>query len=92
MLVKEVPEVYTDKNLDHVDGLVQERCNSIANALELRLPCTNPSMLFFAERQLDGHISYTNGLSQMKYTRWLVLMAYGIAISIRKLLPFMEMA
>ena len=24
------------------DGLVQERCNSIANALELRLPCTNP--------------------------------------------------
>ena len=25
------------------DGLVQERCNSIANALELRLSCTNPS-------------------------------------------------
>ena len=26
----------------HVDGLVQERCNSIANALELRLSCTDP--------------------------------------------------
>ena len=26
-----------------IDGLVQERCNSIANALELRLSCTNPS-------------------------------------------------
>ena len=28
----------------HLDGLVQERCNSIANALELRLSCTNPSI------------------------------------------------
>ena len=27
----------------NVNGLVQERCNSIANALELRLSCTNPS-------------------------------------------------
>ena len=26
----------------HIDGLVQERHNSIANALELRLSCTNP--------------------------------------------------
>ena len=29
---------------DHVDGLMQERCNSIANAPELRLSCINPSM------------------------------------------------
>ena len=28
----------------HIDGLVQERHNSIANALELRLSCTNPMM------------------------------------------------
>ena len=27
----------------HIDGLMQERRNSIANALELRLPCTYPS-------------------------------------------------
>ena len=27
---------------DHIDGLLQERRNSIANALELRLLCTNP--------------------------------------------------
>ena len=26
----------------YIDGLVQERRNSIANALELRLSCTNP--------------------------------------------------
>ena len=28
----------------YVDGLVQERRNSIANALELCLSCTNPSI------------------------------------------------
>ena len=27
----------------NVDGLVQERCNSVADTLELRLSCTNPS-------------------------------------------------
>ena len=26
----------------YIDGLVQERPNSIANALELRLSCTDP--------------------------------------------------
>ena len=30
--------------LTHFDGLVQERRNSIAYALELRLSCTNPSI------------------------------------------------
>ena len=29
---------------DHINGLVQERRNSIANTLELRLSCTNPSI------------------------------------------------
>ena len=28
----------------HFDGLMQERRNSIANAMELRLSCTNPSI------------------------------------------------
>ena len=31
-------------NLYHINWLVQERRNSIANALELRLSCTNPSI------------------------------------------------
>ena len=30
---------------EYFDGLVQERRNSIANALELRLSCTNPLIL-----------------------------------------------
>ena len=35
---------YSEMNMinQHIDGLVQERCNSIANALELSLSCTNP--------------------------------------------------
>ena len=28
--------------VDYINGLVQERRNSIANALELGLSCTNP--------------------------------------------------
>ena len=32
------------KGLQHTNALVQERCNSIANALELHLSCTNPSI------------------------------------------------
>ena len=38
------PVWYEQSNQHYVDGLVQERRNSIANALELRLSCTNPSM------------------------------------------------
>ena len=30
--------------MNHIVGLVQERHNSIANAMELRLSCTNPSI------------------------------------------------
>ena len=30
---------------EHIDGLVQDRRNSIANTLELRLSCTNPSII-----------------------------------------------
>ena len=32
-------------SISHIDGLVLERRNSIANALELRLACTNPPHL-----------------------------------------------
>ena len=34
-------------SLHNTDGLVQERRNSIANALELRLSCTDPSIRWF---------------------------------------------
>ena len=35
---------FKSKLMPYIDGLMQERCNSIANALELRLSCTNPSI------------------------------------------------
>ena len=37
----------------HVDGFMQERRNSIANALELRLSCTNSSMFSQASAWSD---------------------------------------
>ena len=32
--------VSISEKTDHIDGWVQERCNSIANAMELSLSCT----------------------------------------------------
>ena len=39
-------KLFTQTIWTSFDGLVQERPNSIANALELRLSCTNPSIYF----------------------------------------------
>ena len=36
---------YTWKDGLYIDGLMQERRNSIANALELRLPCIDPALM-----------------------------------------------
>ena len=40
---KDICITSSDQLEGQIDGLVQERRNSIANALELRLSCTNPS-------------------------------------------------
>ena len=39
---------------DQIDGLMQERCNSIANALELHLSCINPSKRYGHEYKSWG--------------------------------------
>ena len=39
-----IVEEYYHCRLQHIDELVQERRNSIANACELRFSCTNPSI------------------------------------------------
>ena len=39
----------------HIEGLVQERRKSIANALELRLSCTNPSICIISFRKPMPH-------------------------------------
>ena len=52
--------------INHIDGLVQERRNSIANALELRLSCTNQliSAWYQAEYLTCFLADYITALSQ----------------------------
>ena len=47
---------FLNMEVAHVDGLVQERCNSIANALELHLFCTDPSIFLHGNQ---GHANLT---------------------------------
>ena len=52
--------------IPYINVLVQERCNSIANALELHLSCTNPSMSSYIEDDMGilvrwhTQLDYTN--------------------------------
>ena len=55
------PKVFPLSATFHIDGLVQERCNSIANALDLSLSCTNPCTLF-----LQGFCSHKCFLDVIK--------------------------
>ena len=52
--------VWTDCNIDNVDidGLVQERCNSSALAMELYLSCTDPSICNYIHGFLWGGITH----------------------------------
>ena len=47
----------------HIDGLVQERRNSIANTLELCLSCNNPSTCHYILRRLFSLFGQTVRLS-----------------------------
>ena len=40
----------------YIEGLMQERCNSIANALELRLSYTNPSISRTLRYEMEGRL------------------------------------
>ena len=44
-------------NRSHVDGLVQERCNSMANTLELRVSCTKPCRMDVVMAWLMGGLT-----------------------------------
>ena len=48
----------TELAYHHIGGLVQERRNSIANALELRLSCTNPSIWMQSRKLSVTHWGY----------------------------------
>ena len=49
----------------HINGLVQERRNSIANVLELRLSCTNPSIYRYAQQiEIFAQRKAANGINR----------------------------
>ena len=49
------PFLFRLKQEEHIDGLVQERRNSSALAMELRLSCINPSIWFHMVTSWHGH-------------------------------------
>ena len=51
----------------YIDGLVQERRHSIANALELRLSCTNPLIWTRDRRHSSGTFMDNQGFNDWKY-------------------------
>ena len=66
----------TGKKTFHIDGLVQERHNSIANALELCLSCTNSSILRWNLGDYDKsnlHQKILNSKWDGHYFHWIQL-------------------
>ena len=62
--------------MSHIDGFVQERHNSIVNALELRLSCTNPSICFYVivgdlRENSCGPILWRIGISDNQYSAYI---------------------
>ena len=73
--------------LNYIDGLVQERRRSIANALELRLSCTNPTICTYEHCII---VSFSTYLQQDVYMNivWLVPIGFDIDIKLEALSDF----
>ena len=73
---------------EHIDGLVQERRNSSASAMELRLSCTNPwihvslngeqTLIKFKSKYADAHLS----TCQYAFEKWQEKSVYRESIHI----------
>ena len=63
----------------YINGLVQERRHSIANALELRLSCTNPSILYEKSGNLGQGLLWLDSLIN-NYKRGIILIPYSSLI------------
>ena len=60
-------------SLPHFDGLVQEKRNSIANALDLHLFCINLPMLYmqtFIIYVVSGHVWHTGEVNRVWTNEW----------------------
>ena len=64
----------------HIGGLVQNRCNSIANALELYFSCTNPSAYWnrYEWSQPGTNHNKTQQSANCEYNSWDVLYIDGL--------------
>ena len=96
--------IHTDRLYIHVYivGLVQERRNSIANALELRLSCTNPSIyypclsIYLSDKHSQSHPSVLRAThpSLHEFTATLtdssILLSFHIATLSSSLLSFWD--
>ena len=51
--------------LENFNGLVQERCNSSALAMELQLSCTNPSICRYNDDQIYVLFRYETDTKKM---------------------------
>ena len=58
----------------YIDGLVQEKYNLIANSLELRISCANPSILYC----LDNETSYDMKQSKVQMYMYCITKLYAI--------------
>ena len=81
-------------NNSHVDGLVQERRNSIANALELHLSCSNPLMwchcigTLFIHRPIKAPVTWSSMVRVMAWHQpWWALMSH-LYFSLIPMRPF----
>ena len=61
-------------HLAHIDGLVKERCNSIVNALELRLSCTNPSDMSSYKPTVSCSCMHTHPITELQTEHLLQLL------------------
>ena len=67
-----LPGLWCDVSISHIDGLVQERRNSIALAMELRLSCFNPSKWHARSLVWDTSISMScHAFSQTVFKKFI---------------------
>ena len=75
VFLKSISQIGLDITIAYIDGLVQDCCISIANALEILQSCTKPSIFLWGQFlplcqwmchwNIFGHIWYPDGLGRV---------------------------
>ena len=56
--------ILKNSRITHIDSLVQKRCNIIANALELRVSCSNPSICWCHTPDISHLYHYNDAIGR----------------------------